>query len=111
MNAEDHEMPTAQASPVARFAWIIGLVSFGVCVVIGFSVGFVRRYGVVGLRLVGRGVLAEQLANEFLDHDGSKRSRMRQPFVTAWARSVASGLVATGSVTFSSSGMSLCESL
>lgn len=34
-------MPPGQASPVARFAWILGLVTFGVCVVIGFGVGFV----------------------------------------------------------------------
>ncbi|CAM2144817.1 hypothetical protein PT2222_160170 [Paraburkholderia tropica] len=80
--------------------------------------GFVVGCGVGGCGLracvVVRGgavVLAEQLADEFLDHDAWNKSRMRQPFCCAWARRVSSGLVAIGSVTFSSSGMSLCESL
>ena len=34
-------MPPGKPGPVARFAWIVGLVSFSVCVLIGFGVGFV----------------------------------------------------------------------
>ena len=52
---------------------------------------------------------AEQPVNEFLDH--SNRFNMRQPRSWAMAWSRASGLVATGSCTFSSSGMSFMESL
>src|ERR1700730_14006483 len=67
--------------------------------------------GGIGRRVGRDRGLSEQLADEFLDHEGWKRSRMRQPFDCAWARSVSSGVVAIGSVNFSSSGMLWCESL
>ena len=63
-----------------------------------------------GRRLSARAAgLAQQLVDEFLDH--SNRFNMRQPRSWAMAWSRASGLVATGSCTFSSSGMSFMESL
>ena len=54
-------------------------------------------------------VFAQDLVYEALDHANSLR--MRQPRSMAMALSRGSGLVATGSVTFSSSGRSLMESL
>ena len=62
--------------------------------------------GGLGARAAG---LAQQLVDEFFDH--SNRFRMRQPRSVAMAWSRASGLVATGSCTWSSSGRSLMESL
>ena len=70
-----------------------------------------ERGGVVGSAVSRSAFLAEQLANEFFNHVVEKSSRMRQPRACACARKVSSGLVAIGSVTFSSRGMSLCESL
>ena len=62
---------------------------------------------------VGRGrrggALAQQTADEFLDHGNNLR--MRQPRCRAIASSAGLGLVATGSLTSSSSGRSLVESL
>ncbi len=57
----------------------------------------------------GAAGLAQQLVDEFLDH--SKRFRMRQPRCLARVARRSSGLVATGSSTFSSSGRSFIESL
>ena len=53
--------------------------------------------------------LSEQLGNELLDH--ANKFRMRQPRARAMASSSGDGLVATGSLAFSSSGRSLTESL
>ncbi len=63
----------------------------------------------VGAARGGAVGLAQQPVDEFLDH--SNRFNMRQPRSRAMAWSRASGLVATGSCTFSSSGRSLMESL
>ena len=56
------------------------------------------------------GIAAEQLVDELFDHSRSKRSRIRQPRSSAMVRRRASGLVATGWSTRSSSGRSLVES-
>ena len=59
-----------------------------------------------------RGGFGDEFVDEFLDHGvAENRSRMRQPRCTASSRRRASGLVATGVLTFSSRGMSLVESL
>ena len=59
----------------------------------------------------GRLGLPEQFADEFFNHVDLNKSRIRQPRDCAWARNVSSGLVATGWLTFSSSGISFKESL
>lgn len=55
------------------------------------------------------GGLAQQLVEKLLDH--VNRFRVRQPRSLATESSAGDGLVATGSVAFSSSGKSLSESL
>ncbi len=54
---------------------------------------------------------AEYFSDKFFDHCRLNRCRVGQPWVLAWALSLAFGLVATGCVTIDSKGMSFCESL
>ena len=61
--------------------------------------------------LVGGVTASEQLIDEFFDHGDGNNSKMGQPRCCATARKRASGLVATGWLTFSSRGKSLMESL
>ena len=61
--------------------------------------------------LVGSVTASEQLIDEFFDHGEGNNSKMGQPRCCATARKRASGLVATGWLTFSSRGKSLMESL
>ena len=99
----------------AHHARRVGIDEAGIdAVLVGGDLGAPAQWdGRRGRRLGRRAGLAEQPADELLDHSegGSNRRRMGQPRSCAMRASDGLGLVATGWVTLSSNGRSLVESL